>query len=98
MGRRVPLLALYAADAISVTGNVMALVAIPWFVLELTGSAALTGIAAFFSTLAAVLAAFFGGTLVDRIGFRAMSVISHAVSGSTAASIPALQLRLARVP
>lgn len=98
MSRRLPLLALYSADAISVTGNVMALVAIPWFVLELTGSAALTGLAAFFSTLAAVVAAFFGGTLVDRVGFRAMSVISDVASALAVAAIPAVHLSLGIEP
>jgi MFS family permease len=88
--KRLPLLGLYAADAISVTGNIMALIALPWFVLELTGSAALTGIAAFFSTLAAVVAAFFGGALVDRVGFRAMSVISDIASAAAIAAIPLL--------
>jgi MFS family permease len=96
--RRLPLLALYSADAISVTGNVMALVAIPWFVLELTGSAALTGIVAFFSTLAAVVAAFFGGTLVDRVGFRGMSVIADSASAAAVAAIPALYLTVGIQP
>jgi MFS family permease len=98
MARRVPLLALYAADAISVTGNIMALVAIPWFVLELTGSAALTGVAAFFSTLAAVVAAFFGGTLVDRVGFRRMSVISDLASSVAIFGIPALHFTVGVQP
>ncbi|MEA2676930.1 MAG: hypothetical protein QOJ81_1071 [Chloroflexota bacterium] len=93
-----PLAALFAADAISVTGNVMTLVAIPWFVLELTGSAALTGVAAFFSTLAAVVAAFFGGTLVDRVGFRGMSVISDVASSLAVAAIPLLYLTIGVAP
>jgi MFS family permease len=76
----------------------MALVAIPWFVLELTGSAALTGIAAFFSTLAAVVAAFFGGTLVDRVGFRAMSVVSDIASAVAVAAIPAIHLSIGIEP
>jgi MFS family permease len=88
MARRTPLFALYLADAISVTGNVLALVAIPWFVLEQSGSAALTGIVAFFTTLATVLASFFGGTFVDRLGFRRMSVISDVASGISIALIP----------
>ena len=90
MARRVPLIALYLSDAISVTGNVLALVAIPWFVLEQSGSAALTGIVAFFTTLATVLASFFGGTFVDRLGFRRMSVIADVASGVSIALIPLL--------
>jgi MFS family permease len=91
MSKRLPLLALYASDAISQTGNVLALVAIPWFVLDLTGSAALTGIVAFFTALATVVASFFGGALVDRIGFRKMSVIADIASGISVAAIPLIE-------
>jgi hypothetical protein len=37
--RRAPLYALYVADSISLVGNVVAQLAIPWFVLVTTGSA-----------------------------------------------------------
>ncbi len=70
------------------TGNILTMVAVPWFVLEITGSAALTGIVAFFTVLAAVVASFFGGTLVDRVGFRNMSVVSDIASGLSIAAIP----------
>jgi len=66
----------------------MAMVAIPWFVLVTTGSASKTGIIAFFTVLPTVLASFFGGTLVDRVGFRSMSVISDFASAVTMALIP----------
>jgi MFS family permease len=91
MKKRVPLLAFYFSDAISMTGNVLALVAIPWFVLDLTGSAALTGIVAFFTALATVVASFFGGALVDRVGFRRMSVIGDIASGVSVAAIPLVE-------
>ena len=42
MKRRTPLYALYTADAISLAGNAVAQLAIPWYVLVTTGSAALT--------------------------------------------------------
>ncbi len=96
--RRLPLIALFAADAISVTGNVLALVAVPWFVLELTGSAALTGITAFFSALASLLAAFFGGALVDRVGFRRMSVLADIASAAAIVAIPIIQLTVGIEP
>ena len=35
----IPIFALFAANAISMTGNVLAVIAIPWFVLQTTGSA-----------------------------------------------------------
>ena len=96
--RRLPLIALFVADAISVTGNVLALVAVPWFVLELTGSAALTGITAFFSALASLLAAFFGGALVDRVGFRRMSVLSDIASAAAIVAIPLVHLTVGIEP
>jgi MFS family permease len=88
--RRAPLYALYGADAISLSGNAVAQVAIPWFVLTTTGSAALTGLAVFFNFLPIVLAAFFGGVVVDRLGFRATSVVADLASSAAVAAIPLL--------
>jgi MFS family permease len=92
MTRRGPLLALFAADAISLTGNAVTQLAVPWFVLITTGSAALTGVAVFFSFLPIVIAAFFGGAIVDRLGFRTTSVLSDLASTVAVAVIPALYL------
>ncbi|MCA1557556.1 MAG: MFS transporter, partial [Acidobacteria bacterium] len=49
-----------------------------------------TGLTAFFTALPAIIAAFFGGTLVDRMGFKRMSVISDVMSCVTVALIPLL--------
>jgi MFS family permease len=86
----VPVLSLLGANAISMVGNVLAMIAVPWFVLQTTGSASLTGWAAFFTALPAIIASFFGGTLVDRIGYKRMSIISDVMSGLTVALIPLL--------
>lgn len=87
---RLPLLALVAANAVSLAGNVMATVAVPWFVLVTTGSAAKTGIAAFFTTLPLALGAVVGGTIADRVGHRTTAVLSD-VGGATAiAAVPLL--------
>src|SRR5512134_1376280 len=88
--KRAPLLALYVADAVSLVGNVVAQLAVPWFVLVTTGSAALTGLAIFFNFLPIVLAAFFGGVVVDRLGFRAASIVADLASASAVAAIPLL--------
>lgn len=58
---RRPLFAMLAADAVSITGNMLTLVAVPWFVLQTTGSAAKTGLTAFFTTLPVILSASLGG-------------------------------------
>ena len=87
---RVPLYALFATTLISATGDAMAAIAVPWFVLQTTGSAAQTGIAAFFSISPIVLAMFFGGTVVDRTGYKRVSVFADLASGVTTMLIPLL--------
>src|SRR5215211_7391354 len=88
--RRIPLVALYAGDAISLTGNAVTQLAVPWFVLVTTGSPALTGLAVFFNFLPVVLAGFFGGVIVDRLGFRTTSVVADLASAAAVAAIPLL--------
>ena len=56
------------------TGDVLAFVAIPWFVLQTTGSAVRTGLTGAAFLLAAVMAGIFGGPVVDRIGFKRTSM------------------------
>jgi predicted MFS family arabinose efflux permease len=88
--RRLPLYSLFVADAVSLSGNAVAQLAIPWYVLITTGSPALTGLAVFFNFLPTVLAAFFGGVIVDRIGFRTTSVIADLSSAGAVAAIPVI--------
>ncbi|MEX1157595.1 MAG: MFS transporter [Thermomicrobiales bacterium] len=91
---RIPLFALLAANAVSMTGNVFTLIAIPWFVLQTTGSASQTGLTSAVAALPFVIAGVFGGALVDRVGFRRMSVIADLASSVTTALIPLLHLTI----
>jgi len=86
----IPLYSLFIANAISLVGNVFSMIAIPWFVLQTTGSAMQTGVTGFFTILPVVLAGFFGGTLIDRLGYKRTSIISDLASGITTALIPLL--------
>lgn len=88
--RRGPLVALLAANCVSLVGSQLTLLAIPWFVLQTTGSAAKTGVAG--ATVAAgyVVTAFFGGSLVDRLGFKRTSVLSDALGAVPVAFVPLL--------
>jgi MFS family permease len=88
--RHVPLLALLAADAISLTGNAAALVAIPWFVLQTTGSASKTGITAAAGIVPIVISGLIGGAYVDRLGYRRASIVSDVASFAAVAAIPLL--------
>lgn len=90
--RHAPLYALFAADAVSLVGNAVAQLAIPWYVLVTTDSPALTGLAVFFNFVPVVIAGFFGGVVVDRLGFRTTSVLADLASALAVAAIPALHL------
>jgi len=88
--RRVPFLALLTANTISLLGSQFTAVALPWFVLQTTGSATKTGLTGFSVGLPYFLVGIFGGALVDRVGFRNTSVLADVVSGTAIASIPLL--------
>jgi MFS family permease len=89
---RRPLALVLAANVISIAGNMLTLVAVPWFVLETTGSAARAGLVAFASTVPVVLAALLGGPLIDRLGLRVSSVVSDGVCAAAVAAVPLLHL------
>lgn len=72
------------------TGNTMTMVAIPWFVLQTTGSATLTGITGAVAVLPMVLGAALGGALVDRLGFRRASITADLSSATAVGLIPLL--------
>lgn len=90
VNNRLPLLSLLTANAISMVGNTFATIAIPWFVLQTTGSAAQTGITGFFTVLPVVLAGFLGGTLIDRLGYKRTSILADLASGVAVILIPIL--------
>jgi MFS family permease len=87
---QLPIIAFFTGSAISYVGDMLTLLAIPWFVLQTTGSVVQTGITAFFSTLPAVFSAFFGSALVDRLGYKRTSVIGDIASCLTVLLIPLL--------
>lgn len=88
--RGLPLYALLGAASVSTLGNVLTFVAVPWFVLQTTGSAAKTGLTGGAIALGAVLAGIFGGPVVDRLGAKRSSIVADLASGATVASIPLL--------
>ncbi|MGW9194272.1 MFS transporter [Micromonospora chersina] len=85
-----PLAGLLTAHTVSLTGNMLTLIALPLYVLAETGSPAATGLAGAFATAPVVLGGAFGGVLVDRIGYRRASVLADLVSGVTVAAVPLL--------
>ncbi len=88
--RRLPIIAFFTGSAISYVGDMFTLLAIPWFVLQTTGSVTQTGITAFFSALPAVFSAFFSSVLVDRLGYKYTSVIGDIASCIVVMLVPLL--------
>ncbi|MCM4082179.1 MFS transporter [Paractinoplanes hotanensis] len=80
-----------AANLVSIAGNCLTYMGVPWFVLQSTGSAAKAGIVAFCTLLPAVFAALVTGPVIDRMGRRRVSVASDLACGVAVAAIPLLQ-------
>lgn len=87
-----PLYCLFTATAVGQAGNMMTVVAGPWFVLELTGSPAKTGLVGAALVLGGVVPAVLGGPIVDRLGFKRGSVLADVGSALTVAAVPLLHL------
>lgn len=83
-----PIISLLVANAISLFGEALTAIAIPWYVYDTTGSAAKMGIVGFFTFLPRVLASFLGGGVIDRLGFRRTSLAADVLSGLSVAAIP----------
>jgi MFS family permease len=88
VNRRLPLPALVAACGISAAGVAMTLIAIPWFVLQTTGSGTKTGLVAAAETLGLLVSAVLGGPVVDRLGPRRVSIGADLVTTVAVALIP----------
>ncbi|MDT9689299.1 MFS transporter [Streptomyces sp. P9(2023)] len=89
-GGRAPLATVLAANAISVTGNSLTLIGVPWFALDTTGSPGKAGLVAFCAAVPVVVSAIVGGPVIDRIGRRRISVASDLVCALALAAIPLL--------
>ncbi len=88
--RRLPIIALFAAQFFSLSGNAIALIAIPIIALTETGSALAAGVAGVFATVPLVIGGALGGVLVDRFGYRASSIVADVASCLTVLAIPIL--------
>ncbi|RST11859.1 MFS transporter [Streptomyces sp. WAC05374] len=85
-----PLGTVLAANAVSVSGNALTLIGVPWFALQTTGSPGKAGLVAFCATLPVVVSALAGGPVIDRIGRRRVSIGSDLVCALALAAIPLL--------
>ncbi|MFD8977461.1 MFS transporter [Streptomyces sp. NPDC059593] len=89
-GSRGPLTTVLAANAVSITGNSLTLIGVPWFALDTTGSPGKAGLVAFCAALPVLLSTLAGGPVIDRLGRRRVSIASDLICGLALASIPLL--------
>jgi nitrate/nitrite transporter NarK len=88
-GRRV-LGGLLAAQAVSLTGTQLSMIALPWFVLVSTGSPTRTGLVAFCELGAYVVARAASGPLIDQVGPSRVSVTADLASAVVVGAVPVL--------
>ena len=83
-----PMAALYVASGVSLVGNQLTSLALPWLVLTSLGGAADAGLVGMAMVLPAVFGAIAGGVVVDRIGPRRTSIVADLTSAVAVAAVP----------
>ncbi len=86
--KRLPFVLLQVANFAGASANSMTFIAIPWLVLELTGSALSTGIVAALAAIPAIVMSPLAGLLIDRVGRAKISILSDVLSGLSVLMIP----------
>ncbi|MFE5773918.1 MFS transporter [Streptomyces sp. NPDC056485] len=84
-------MAVYVAGAVTALGTQMTMLALPWLVLETTGSATRAGLVFAGQVLPMALLGFAGGEVIQRLGARRTMVISDLARAPVVALIPLLQ-------
>ncbi|MEU4078606.1 MFS transporter [Streptomyces venezuelae] len=87
---RTPLATVLTANAVSITGNSLTIIGVPWFALDTTGSPGKAGLVAFCAALPVLVSAIAGGPVIDRLGRRRVSIASDLVCALALAAIPLL--------
>jgi MFS family permease len=88
--RQRPLLALITAEVISSLGSQMTFLALPWFVLETTGSPTRMGVVLAVEIAPIAILGIPSGTVVARYGARLTMIVSDVARAPLIASIPVL--------
>ena len=90
--RHAPLVALLLVNAIACVGTRVSAIAIPWFVLITTGSAAQTGLVAACELAPYVIVKALAGPVTDRLGQRRVSIVTDLASMIIIGLIPIAHL------
>jgi len=84
----IPLWALFGASGISLIGNQLTVVVLPWLVLTSLGTTFDAGLVGAGVVLPGVIGAVAGGVITDRLGSRETSVIADLASAVAIGAIP----------
>ncbi|MGI9196471.1 MAG: MFS transporter [Candidatus Nanopelagicales bacterium] len=87
-----PIWLLELTNLLSGMSNGVVTIAIPWLVLDRTGSVAAAGLVAAISALPGILAAPLAGWAVDHFGRRIVSITSDVLSAISVAAIPTVAI------
>ena len=79
-----------SATGLSILGNAIITVVLPWLVLERTGDPVAAGVVATAIAVPSVLFALVGGHLIDIIGPKPMSIISDVISAASVVGLIAV--------
>ncbi|MEH0418396.1 MFS transporter [Streptomyces sp. B21-083] len=82
------LIAYLLSHGLSLLGNTVAAIALPWLVLQRTDDASAVGLVAAASAVPVLLSAVVGGVLIDRFGRRRLSVCADFASAACVAALP----------
>jgi predicted MFS family arabinose efflux permease len=85
---RMDLVTVLTAGGVSMLGSAASFVAVPWFVLSTTGSAAKTGLVGAAAGLGAVVSGLVFAPLIDRMGHRRVSVTADLLAAMAIATVP----------
>lgn len=90
MTTKIPLWALFGASGISLIGNQLTAVVLPWLVLTSLGTTFDAGLVGAAVVLPGVIGAIAGGVIADRLGSRVTSILADLASAVAIAAIPIL--------
>ncbi|SDN29466.1 MFS transporter [Allokutzneria albata] len=80
------------AETLSLLGNSIAGIALPWLLLTRTGDAAAAGVVTAATGLPMLVAAIAGGVVIDRIGRRRISIGADMASAACVAALPVVDM------
>lgn len=91
--RLIPVFLLETTNLLSGVSNGVVVFAIPWLVLQRTGSITLAGLVAALSSLPGILSSPLAGWAVDYFGRRIVSIVSDVLSAISVAAIPLVAMQ-----